>query len=276
VIGPIPSVRSAKLSGVELGTEIGRGLRSVVYEFGDADIAKVPNPDVPVGWLVEELRLTQAAARAGASVPRRTRLVSLGGAAALAGERIHGPSMWDRLVEDASLAPGLAADLARVQFELARLPTSFELPAQRDRIVSKIHLAARQHGEELLRTLDVMPPDVGPLVLCHGDLHPRNVLLPSGGEVLVDWFDASRGLIEAEVARTLIMLEDSHEIGPGSEAVVERAIDDFRAAYLAAATTRVDRELVDQWMVVQGVARLAEGFGRHRLDVLRRRLAQVR
>jgi thiamine kinase-like enzyme len=184
--------------------------------------------------------------------------------------------MWDRLVEHATLAPGLAADLARVQFEVAGLPTSFELPAQRDRIVSKVHLAARQHGEELLRALDAMPPDVGPLVLCHGDLHPRNVLLSPGGEVLVDWFDASRGAIEAEIARTLIMLEDSHEIGPGSEPIVERALAVFRVEYLAAATMRVDRELVDRWAVVQGVARLAEGFGQDRLDVLRSRLARVR
>ncbi len=43
-------------------------------------------------------------------------------------------------------------------------------------------------------------------VLCHGDLHPSNVILTDDGPMIVDWFDACRGEPVAEVARTSLLL----------------------------------------------------------------------
>lgn len=249
-----------------LGGEIGRGVRSVVFAFGEREVVKVPNPDVPRPWLIEESRLTTAVAHAGAPVAGPVRLLEIEGRLALASERVDGRSMWERLLAEPALAPVLAADLVRIQVELSRLTVSFEMPAQRDRIGGKVHVAASRHGDDLLAALDLLPPDTGPLVLCHGDLHPRNVLLAPGRTVLVDWFDACRGAIEGEIARTLVMLEDDGEIGG--------AVADFPAHYLDAACdgAGVGPADLEPWLVVHRVARLAEGFGLDRVHELRARV----
>lgn len=259
---------------MHLGEEIGRGVRSVVYALGEHDVAKVPNADVPPDWLVEEHRLTNAAARCGAPVPGRRRLVDVDGVRALATERVAGRSMLEEAVQQPARARELGAELARIQVDLASIVPSFELPAQRDRIISKVHVAAAVHGIDLLAVLDRMPIAGGPLVLCHGDLHPRNVLLASDGEVLVDWFDASRGSLTAEVARTILMLEDipllDALIGIDSTAVMPEIGIGYRASFLA--LSELDRDELDAWLLIQSVARLAEGFGADRLDRLRRQI----
>lgn len=263
---------------MDVGEEIGRGVRSVVYAYGDGDAAKVPNADVPESWLREELRLTRAVRRTGAPVPRRSRIEMVAGSPALVVERISGPSMWQLYLAEPDRCDVLATQLAGLQVGFAALEASFELPAQHDRVVSKIHEAARCHGEDLLGVLAVMPPADGPLVLCHGDLHPRNVLLPVDDPrdaVVVDWFDASRGSLAAEVARTVIALEDTEETGIDRIGGLGHLVDAFVTAYLAAASRSVDRALIDRWLVVQGVARLAEGLGAGRLDGLRQRIASL-
>ncbi len=259
---------------MQLGSEIGRGLRSVVYAYGACDAVKVPNVDVPQSWVVEEYRLTEAVARSGVAVPGRRRLLDVDGTTALVSERIFGPSMWQHLVAAPASAADVGVELARVQAGIAARPVSFELPSQRDRIVSKVHLAARAHGRGLACVLDVLPGDVGPLVICHGDLHPRNVLASDGANVLVDWFDASRGRVEGEIARTVLVLEDSQELGLPDDVGLKWAWEELLRSYTSAACAAagLEEDELEPWLLAQRVARLAEGFGAHRLDELRRRL----
>lgn len=261
-------------SPVSLGEEIGRGLRSVVYAYGARDAVKVPNVDVPLSWVVEEHRLTEVVAGRGVTVPGRRRLVEIEGRTALVSERILGPSMWQRLLAEPDAASDLGTELARVQREVGSHPVSFELPSQRDRIVSKIHIAARTYGAHLVNALDVLPADDGPLVICHGDLHPRNLLVSDRSTVLVDWFDASRGRIEGEIARTVLVLEDSHEIETRAGIGIGPVWDDFARSYVTTACDEagLDPAELEPWLLAQRVARLAEGFGERRLDELGRRL----
>ncbi|MEZ5215391.1 MAG: phosphotransferase, partial [Ilumatobacteraceae bacterium] len=118
------------------------------------------------------------------------------------------------------------------------------------------------------------PDDPTHQVVCHGDLHPRNVLLGPDGPVVVDWFDASRGSFTAEVARTSLMLELSH--GLGGPPVSAGAIDQLRASYLRAATEfqDVDASALAKWRTVHLVARLGEGLGGDVAEV--RRLLDLR
>lgn len=242
----------------------------MVYEFGVDEAVKIPNAEVPRAWLHEELRLTLSVTRAGAPVPGGARLEQVDGQDALVVRRVDGPSMWEQMVAEPDRVDEFAEELARVQVELVELPASFELPSQRDRIESKIRRAAAEHGSALRGVLERLPADLGPLGICHGDLHPRNVLMAERGLLLVDWFDASRGVLAAEVARTVIMLEDSEvfdgEIDSGFAPMLREFCRRYRDA--ACSLGSLDRELVDAWVLAQGVARLAEGFGSHRLPGL--------
>lgn len=259
------------MAGGQLGVMIGRGVRSTVYAWGEAEAVKLLEPGTPSEWLVEEARLYGAAVRAGAPAPEVRSLVDVDGHPGLVSERIFGPSMWRALVEEPWRARELGSLLAHVQLDVAACPASYELPRQRDRLVAKIHVAADRYGDDLRAALDLVA-DVGEhLVLCHGDLHPGNVILADRGCVLVDWFDASRGVLAAELARSALMLDQHHEALLPSGGLAVDATAELRDAYVATACelSGATHDQLEPWTLAQRVARLAEGFGVDEVDALR-------
>jgi aminoglycoside phosphotransferase (APT) family kinase protein len=261
-----------------LGPEIGRGVRSIVYAWGSDEVVKVPDPATSTTWLREELRLVESAARSGAPIAAGHHLVELeSGRQGLVSARVDGPSMWQILERTPERAAEMGAELARLQLALFVLTPSYELPDQHDRLSSKIRRAARDHGDDLLGVLDLIVGTDGPMVLCHGDLHPRNVILSPDGPVIVDWFDACRGQTIAEVARTSVMLT-SREFVPGGTEMSNDFVATITAMHDAYRVTidqsiQIDTDELDRWCLVHTVARLAEGFGTERLRDLRTALA---
>jgi Ser/Thr protein kinase RdoA (MazF antagonist) len=148
------------------------------------------------------------------------------------------------------------------------------LPDQRDRLVSKIRLSAANVDASLAAALDLLPVRTGTPRLCHGDLHPSNVIVSRDGPVLVDWFDASRGDRVADVARSSLTLlahgaaTPSHL--PGSDSGTLAVLTQ---AYLSRLRESLDisRALLARWQAISAAARLAEGVSREPLlEVWRR------
>jgi Phosphotransferase enzyme family len=158
--------------------------------------------------------------------------------------------------------------LADIQLDLFALVPPVTLPSQRDRLVSKIRVSAATVDASLSRALDVLPSPSGPSRLCHGDLHPSNVILSAKGPVIVDWFDASRGDPIADVARSCVTLLGDGAAAPrhlpGSDG---QTLARLTGAYLARLREQldIDDDLLTRWQAVQAVARISEGVPR---DVL--------
>jgi aminoglycoside phosphotransferase (APT) family kinase protein len=101
--------------------------------------------------------------------------------------------------------------------------------------------------------------------LCHGDFHPANVLASSRGPVVIDWANTTRGAPEADVARTLLML-NMGALPPGTPmymhvvAGIGRRF--VRMAYVRAyrRARGVDMALVRRWLPLRAVDRLAENI----------------
>jgi aminoglycoside phosphotransferase (APT) family kinase protein len=142
------------------------------------------------------------------------------------------------------------------------------LPSQRDRLVSKIRRSAATLDPSLRRALDLLPAKAGRPRLCHGDLHPSNIILTDHGPVIVDWFDAARGDPIADIARTSVTL-----LGDGASAPRHlpgsspRTLALLTEAYLSELSARldVDQDLLARWQAIEAVARMAEGVPRDAL-----------
>jgi aminoglycoside phosphotransferase (APT) family kinase protein len=149
--------------------------------------------------------------------------------------------------------------LADLQLSLYELTPPIALPRQRDRLVSKIRVAATRVDAGLARALERIPKRVGPARLCHGDLHPSNVILGRGGPMLVDWYDASRGDPAAEVARSCLLLGGAAAHLPGSDAAM---LGSLTGAYLERLwePLGLDRDRLERWRAINAVARMAEGL----------------
>jgi aminoglycoside phosphotransferase (APT) family kinase protein len=248
-----------------LGDLVARGTRSSVHAYGRGAVVKVPDPATPTSWIHFEAQYAEAARAAGAPAPRLLGIEQISGRAASVWERVEGMSMWQRVIDQPNLSSELGRLLADVQRALFELVPPVTLPSQRDRLVSKIRRSAETIDASLARALDLLPARAGPPRLCHGDLHPSNVILGNHGPVIVDWFDASCGDPVADIARTsLTLLGDGTRPPrhlPGSDRPTLALLTD---AYLSrlGAPVEIAPELLARWQAVQAVARMAEGVPR--------------
>jgi aminoglycoside phosphotransferase (APT) family kinase protein len=259
-----------------LGEVVARGSRSVLHAYGDRAVVKVPKPATPAAWILAEAKHAQAVRAVGAPAPALLGVEEVFGRPATVWERVDGPSLWEHVVEHPHRSGDVGRTLAEVQLALFELVPAVTLPDQRDRLTSKIRWSAANVDVSLGAALDLLPERAGTPRLCHGDLHPSNVIVSRDGLVLVDWFDASRGDRVADVARScLTLLSDgattpSHLPGsdPGTLAVLTRA-------YLSRLRESLDipAAVLARWQAINAVARVAEGMPREPLLEVWRRFA---
>jgi aminoglycoside phosphotransferase (APT) family kinase protein len=251
-----------------LGEVVARGTRSLVHAYGRGAVVKVPAPSTPEGWILAEARYADAVRAAGAPAPRLLGIEQFAGRAASVWERIGGTSMWQLVVDQPEQSAALGRLLADVQHGLFELVPPVTLPRQRDRLVSKIRRTAATVDASLARALTLLPPETTPPRLCHGDLHPSNVILGRDGPVLVDWFDASRGDPIADVARSSLVLLSDGANPPAHLPGADRAtLGVLTSAYLARLRDylELDDDLLARWQAVSAVGRIAEGVARDTL-----------
>jgi aminoglycoside phosphotransferase (APT) family kinase protein len=253
---------------------VARGSRSVVHAYGRGAVVKVPKPSTPASWIVSEAEYAEAARSVGAPAPALLGMEEVFGRPASVWERVDGPSLWQQVVDRPDRSADIGRRLADVQLALFELVPPVTLPVQRDRLMSKIRWSAANVDISLALALDLLPARAGTPRLCHGDLHPSNVIMSDDGPVIVDWFDASRGDRVADVARSsLLLLSDggatpSHL--PGSD---RRTLAVLTQAYLSRLQESLDitPDSLSRWQAVNAVARLAEGVSREPLlEVWRR------
>ncbi len=247
------------------GAEIGRGMRSTVYEWGPDSVIKVPLADTPDAWADFEFRYASAVVGSGVRVPAQGGVVVHNGRRCTVAERIVAPSMIDALIDEPGRGEEFGRLLAEIQISLCSVVPSIELPRQIDRLSVRIRAAAHRYGAVFDDALDVLAAAEAPtLVLCHGDLHPRNVLLAAEGPVLIDWFDACRGLPIAEAARSVLLLEQlgSAALSPSLGRVDREAFLVVSAVYRESIVKALDldEDALRTWIVVQRIARMAEGL----------------
>ena len=245
-----------------LGALVARGTRSSIHAYGRGAVAKVPHRSTPDGWIESEAEYAEAARGVGAPAPRLLGVEQVAGRAVSVWERVAGTSMWQCIIDRPGLSTELGMQLADIQLALFGLVPPVGLPSQRDRLVSKIRRSAATLDASLARALDLIAAGTGTPRLCHGDLHPSNVILGRDGPVVVDWFDASRGDPVADVARTSLLLGDGATAPPrhlpGSSGRMLATLTD---AYLRRVSASLDIEdgQLARWQAIEAVARIAEG-----------------
>jgi aminoglycoside phosphotransferase (APT) family kinase protein len=244
---------------------VARGTRSVIRAYGRGVVIKVPEPSTPESWILAEAEFAQAAWHSGAPVPRFVGMEHVEGRAASVWQHVRGPSLWQRIVDEPARSAEFGALLADVQEALFALVPPVTLPSQRDRLTTKIRRVAATIDPAHAQALELLPPERRPGLLCHGDLHPSNIVMSHDGPMIVDWFDASRGDPIADVARsTLILLADGAETPEHLPGADRATLERLTAAYLDRMREHreVPADLLARWQAVSAVARMAEGVAR--------------
>ena len=219
---------------------------------------------------------------AGVPAPRLFDSVTVDGRPGLVVEHVDGLNLLAVLRRHPLAVFKAGRTLGAAHLAMHECVAPAELPSVHDLLHSRIADAAPLPGD--LRSaahalLDELPAGDR---LCHGDLHPGNLLGSWAAPVVIDWGDAARGAPVADVARTALLLRIG-EVPPGVLgpfewlAGVGRRI--LRQQYLSTylAERPLDQALLDRWELVRAAARLYEpipGEHPHLLALLRTGLAQ--
>ena len=246
----------------DLGRPIARGNTSDIYAWIGETVVKVLRPDIPRHWASIEADITRRVHAAGLPVPATEGVVEVDGRSAVVLERISGPTMWERMRDAPEEVPRLIDILVGLQAEL-HSTTVRGLPDLARRLGSKIDEAVqltaseRQEAQALLATLPRGK------VLCHGDIHPANIIVAERGMVILDWFDAATGFAMADRVRSsLLMRPPANGAAPPAHlgGATSDLLDRLHADYLAALARRglIEVDGFAEWEAVVAVGRMSE------------------
>lgn len=144
----------------------------------------------------------------GLRVARPLKRVEEDGRLGIVFERIYGPTMLVQMKRDPgrmwTLIRQMALYQARLHCDAPAWP-SLTIPKVRTVLAHRIgHSAASERARaKALARLDALPTGDR---LCHGDLHPDNMLVASSGPVAIDWSKAMIGDPAADAARTALLI----------------------------------------------------------------------
>ena len=252
---------------------LSRGNTSDVYAIGVDAVVKVPRPDVPDHWIEIEARHAAAVHEAGLPSPMVLDLTSVNGRPAIVFERVEGPSMLEELAASPRSADGFARDMAALQRRLHAAQAPGPLPELRDRVAGKIGTASGVSAHDRVEALEVLDGLPAGSSVCHGDLHPGNILLGRHGPMVIDWFDATAGVPVADIVRTSLItgpVRSDSSPPPHLPGLGLAVLNRFHRTYVGCMLGDLDADRVAalSWEAVLAVSRLAEPVGRQADDLI--------
>jgi len=219
------------------------------------------------GWSLSSVKWEENVARkiyeAGLPVPAVFGIVEVDGRYGIIYERVDGQSMLSVLIAKPEKIELFAGMFAKLHTQMHSLElTGF--PSQRQQLERKIRNAEplpENRRNAALRALHKLPDGS---VLCHGDFHPDNILMSSRGPVVIDWNDATQGNPHADIARTLLLLQqgDPQQQFNINKEQISSMRSLFIDIYLKLYTKirPISLEKIELWRLTVAAARLSEGI----------------
>ncbi len=257
-----------------LGQQLGIGRTAEVFEWRDGEIIKLLRPGFPDGLGEREAAIAKLVIASGLAAPRFLGTERVDGRYGLIYERLSGPSMLDQLTRHPWLVDRLARAFAALHAQMHSNTTAAGLSNQITSVRQAIERAANLLGatrlDATLIRLDQL--DEGSAA-CHGDMHPGNVIMTGSGPIVIDWLTARSGPPEADVARTMFLLNRSAV--PSAYPRLQRALIEtlrrrFARTYLRTyrRLRRMDEHQLELWRLPVLAARLGEGIDAERAPLL--------
>jgi aminoglycoside phosphotransferase (APT) family kinase protein len=233
-------------------------------------IARIPAAAERFALLERECRLQAWIAARGYPAPPLLELLAPGAlldSPVMVMQRVAGTRMDQLIAATPSGIPGLAAQLAAAQAALHRLPVPDWAQAEPGWTLADKRLEltrylvadglrgplaeALEQAEQIVPLLQVPQP-----VICHGDFHPRNLLVDADTVWVIDWTTAGIGDRHGDIARTEWTFRFAEVTVDGAtEGAVSQALSALSRHYLPSYRRHgpIDEARLRLWMPVQNL-----------------------
>ena len=245
------------------GDLIARGNTSDVFSWSSTTVIKVLRPDMPPHWAPHEAEITRLVREAGFPVPAVEDIVTVDGRPGIVFERVDGTSMWEHMRDAPHDLERLTSALIDLQCDLHSSLAPVGLPDLRTRLIDNVGRAEALTDEDRQAAAHLVGSLPGGTSLCHGDMHPRNILMSKRGMVLIDWFDASAGNPIADIARSSLLIRpqqtaelDMHHLQGASVEMLAMLHREYMSQMLS--RRPIDERDLSAWEAAVAAARLAE------------------
>jgi Ser/Thr protein kinase RdoA (MazF antagonist) len=192
-----------------LGEKIGEGAFAEVYAWAPGQVLKLFKPGFPRRHAWWEARITRAVSAAGVPAPAVFDEVTLEGRFGVVLQRLDGPTLLQLSRSGAMTRERTGAILASLAMSVHQTPPPPDAPSLRDTIAGELRLSRGRLPEPIatgvLALIERLAPGNG---LCHGDLHPGNVIVSADGPRLIDWGGATRAPAGLDLAGCHVVLTD--------------------------------------------------------------------
>jgi aminoglycoside phosphotransferase (APT) family kinase protein len=197
-----------------LGEKIGEGSAAEVHAWAPGQVVKLYKPGTSRRLAWHEVQMTHTVFAAGAPAPEMLGVVTLEGRFGMVLQHLEGPTLLHLLRSGAvtrAQAGAIMAELCRAVHTLPAPPDVVSLRGWMDawlrstggQLPEHISTGVRARIERLLPREE--PGDVG---LCHGDLHPANVIMTAEGPRLIDWSGSVRAPAAYDLGISHILLTE--------------------------------------------------------------------
>lgn len=243
---------------------IAEGGTSEIFAWEEDKILKLYHEGAPSGEAEREASRAAIAYDADLNTPAVIDTITIDNRQGIIFERVHGVTMVEAIIANPQKLIRYAHILAELQVDM-HTHTASKLPLQRQRLkhqIQSVSELALETKAAILADLDQLQTDNA---ICHGDLHPENILLTAEEPVIIDWVDATQGSPVVDVARTALMLRVG-ELPPSMSESRRQKITEMRhlfyEAYLEHYThiQSILHKAIARWEPSVAAARLSEGI----------------
>ena len=177
---------------------IAKGNTAEVFEYGEDKVLKLFKPGYPVEQIQREFNNTVIMNRICVHTPKAFEIVEQEDRHGIVFQKIIGVDLFSEYLKnpsDEKIASVILTDLSDIQ--------------------KKVLLEETTEGISYKNYLEWFGYDASNLpdgnFICHGDLHPGNIIRTKDGELcLIDFMNVCRGPKEYDVARTYVLLTENN------------------------------------------------------------------
>jgi len=192
-----------------LGEKIGEGASAEVHAWAPGQVVKLFKAGVRRRTGVYEARMTRAVFAAGGPAPEVLGEVTLDGRFGILLPRLEGPTLKQLSRSGAMTSQQVGEVLATLARSVHKTPPPPDVLSLRDYMDASLRLSGGRLPEPIATgILSLIERLSLGNELCHGDLHPSNVIMTAEGPRLIDWTGTVRAPAALDLACCHILLSE--------------------------------------------------------------------